>query len=80
MSFEKQRFLFRKVRTSASKEPLSPCLHWTSPTLTADVVYGQRGFFPANLFPFFHFESFLIIFDWLEKSLNRKPAWIEVIM
>jgi len=29
---------------------------------------------------FFHFESFLITFDWLEKSLDRKPAPIEVIM
>jgi len=29
---------------------------------------------------FFHFESFLITFDWLEKILDRKPAPIEVIM
>jgi len=35
--------------------------------------------FLANLFPFFYFKSFLIIFDWLEKSLDRKLAQIEVI-
>jgi len=35
-------------------------------------------FFPTNLF--FHFKSFLIIFDWLEKGLDRKPAPIEMIM
>jgi len=29
---------------------------------------------------FFHFESFLITFDWLEKILDRKPDPIEVIM
>jgi len=27
---------------------------------------------------FFYFESVLITFDWLEKSLDRKPAPIEV--
>jgi len=37
-----------------------------------------RLFFPANLF--FHFESFFIFFDWLEKSLDRKLTPIEVIM
>jgi len=40
----------------------------------------NRDFFSANLFSFYHFESFLITFDWLEKSLDRKPAPIEVIM
>jgi len=39
-----------------------------------------QGFFPANPFSFFHFKSFLITFDWLEKSLDRKPAPIEAIM
>jgi len=29
---------------------------------------------------FFHFKSFLITSDWLEKSLDRKPDPIEVIM
>jgi len=39
-----------------------------------------QGFFLANLFSIFHFESFFITFDWLEKSLDRKLASIEVIM
>jgi len=38
----------------------------------------NRGFFPANLFYFFHFESFLITFHWLEKG--RKLVSIEVNM
>jgi len=38
-----------------------------------------RGFFPSNYF-FFYFKSFLIIFDWWKKSLERKSAWIEMIM
>jgi len=37
-------------------------------------------FFSSQSFLFFHFESFFIIFDWLEKSLDGKPAPIEVIM
>jgi len=39
-----------------------------------------RGFFAANHFSFFHFKSFSITFDWLEKSLYRKRASIEVII
>jgi len=37
----------------------------------------NRGFFRPI---FFHFESLLITFDLLEKSLGRKPAPIKVIM
>jgi len=36
--------------------------------------------FSSQSFSFFYFESFLITFDWLEKSLNRNPAPIEVII
>jgi len=39
-----------------------------------------EAFFQPIFSLFFHFESFLITFDWLEKSFDRKPAPIEVIM
>jgi len=36
--------------------------------------------FSQSIFFFFHFESFLIIFDWLEKILDRNPVPIEMII
>jgi len=46
--------------------------------LTSIEAAFYRGFFPVSFF--FYFESFLISFDWLEKSLDRKPAPIDVII
>jgi len=33
-----------------------------------------------SFYLFFHFKSFLITFHWLEKSLDRKPVPIELII